>query len=165
MKETVCGNCGKSARNVRGDYQFKESGLRNLVLRNIEMVRCGHCGNVDTVLHRADHIMRAIAQAVLWKPYRLNGDEIRFLRKHVGLTEDELAEYISVDKTTLSKWENNEDPIGLQSDLFLRAVVMSLDEQLREGVPKLIQYFREAVNKQERVRVEVDAKTLEFEYA
>lgn len=165
MKQTACSNCGKSARSVRGDYQFKESGLRNLVLHNIETVRCGHCGSVDPVLHRADDLMRAIAQAVLWKPCRLNGDEIRFLRKHVGLTQDELVKYIPVDKTTVSKWENNEDPIGFQSDLFLRTVVMSLDEQLREGVPKLIQYFREVANKQKRVRVEVDAKTLEFEYA
>jgi transcriptional regulator with XRE-family HTH domain len=149
---------------VRGDYEFKETGLRDFVLLDIEMIKCGKCGNVDPVLFRVDELMHLAAVAILQKPYRLQGEELRFLRKHVDLGQEEFAKLLRVDKTTLSKWENNEDPIGVQSDLLARAMVISRDKRLEKRASAHIRAFEKIADRKKRVRVEVDAAKLEYEY-
>lgn len=165
MKKMKCGNCGADARVVRGDYEFKESGLPGLVLLDIELIKCGKCCNVDPVLSRVDDLMHVAAVAILEKPYRLQGEELRFLRKHIDVNQEEFARLLHVDKTTLSKWENNEDPIGVQSDLLARAMVISRDQRLQKRAADRIRAFEKIANKRKRVRVEVDPERLEYEYA
>lgn len=165
MKKPLCSNCGAETRVVRGDYQFKESGLRNVLVRGIELVRCAKCGNEDPIFHDMAGLMRAIALAVLQKRSRLAGEEVRFLRKHAMLSQEDFARYLHVDKTTLSKWENNDDPIGAQSDLLIRAVAMAHDADLAKGTGELVRHFEAIEDKQKRLRVEVNAETHEFEYA
>jgi len=142
MKRSQCSNCGAQARIVRGDYDFKETGLRDLVVLDIELIKCGKCGNVDPVLFQVDELMHIAAVAILQKPYRLRGEELRFLRKHMDLSQDEFARLLRVNKTTPSKWENNEDPIGLQSDLLARAIVISRDKRLAKRPANHIRALR-----------------------
>jgi YgiT-type zinc finger domain-containing protein len=78
MKRAQCSNCGAEARIVRGDYEFRETGLRDFVLLNIELIQCGKCGNVDPVLFRVDELVHIAAVAVLQKPYRLRGESCVF---------------------------------------------------------------------------------------
>ena len=166
MKKAVrCSNCGSEARIVRGDYQFKETGLRGVILHDIELMKCGRCGNVDPVLFRVDELMHLLTVAILRKPYRLEGEELRFLRKHIELTQEEFAKLLHVDKTTLSKWENNEDPIGIQSDLLARTMVISRDKRLEKRAADHIRTFEKIADRQKHVRVEVDAQKREYEYA
>jgi transcriptional regulator with XRE-family HTH domain len=108
-------------------------------------------------------LMHLAAVAILQKPYRLQGEELRFLRKHVDLGQEEFAKLLRVDKTTLSKWENNEDPIGVQSDLLARAMVISRDKRLEKRASAHIRAFEKIADRKKRVRVEVDAAKLEYE--
>lgn len=165
MKKIKCSNCGSDARSTRGDYQFTESGLPDLLLPDIELLKCSRCANVDPVLNGVEEIMHLAALAVLRKPYRLDGAELRFLRKHVDLTQEAFAKLLGVDKTTLSKWENNDDPIGFQSDLWARAVVMSRDKHLEKHAADHIRELAKVVNKQKRVTFEVNTATHDYEYA
>ncbi len=57
------------------------------------------------------------------------------------MTADQFSRLLHVDKTTFSKWENNDDPVGTQSDLAIRMMVLSLDEPLREKVAELVREF------------------------
>ena len=164
-KKAQCSNCGSEAKIVRGDYEFKETGLRDLVLLDIELVKYGKCGNVDPILFQVEELMHIAAVAILQKPYRLQGEELRFLRKHIDLNQEEFAKLLHIDKTTLSKWENNEDPIGVQSDLLARAVVISRDKRLEKRAADHIRAFEKIADKQKRVRVEVDTEKHEYEYA
>jgi len=164
-KKAQCSNCGSEAKIVRGDYEFKETGLRDLVLLDIELVKCGKCGNVDPILFQVDELMHIAAVAILQKPYRLQGEELRFLRKHIDMSQEEFAKLLHVDKTTLSKWENNEDPIGVQSDLLARAVVIARDKRLEKRAADHIRAFEKIADKQKRVRVEVDTEKREYAYA
>lgn len=118
-----CSLCGHEMEETRGDYPFPESGLPYVVLVNIPLLKCPNCGNVEPMIHRAKHLIRALARILLSKPYALCGAEIRYLRKHVGWKAIELAQILGVDKTTVSKWENDQDPIGSQSDRLLRLIV------------------------------------------
>lgn len=136
-----CSNCEEPAKIVHGNYKFKESGLDNVILCGIELIKCEGCGNEDPIIPALDDLFRTIALALVTKPYGLAGEEVRFLRKYMSLTGDEFSRMLHVDKTTLSKWENNDDPVGPQSDLAIRMMVMSQNAALREKLKDIIREF------------------------
>ena len=144
--KNLCSLCEHEMEETRGDYPFPESGLPNVVLEDIRLFKCPECGNVEPLIHGAKHLMRALALAVLDKPTPLCGAEIRYLRKHVGWKAAKLAELIGVDKTTVSKWENDQDSIGPQSDRLLRLIVRDqiLAEELRSATAEAVRKKRYA---------------------
>ena len=103
MKRAECSNCSADARIVRGSRPFKETALPNVILRDVEIIRCDECGNEDPIIPHVNDLMRTLALAVVAQPYRLSGSEVRFLRKYLKKTGDQFAGLIHVDKTTLSK--------------------------------------------------------------
>lgn len=177
-----CSNCSKPAHVVHGNYQFTESGLNYVVLCGIEIIKCSHCGNEDPIIPAMDDLLRTIALALIAKPYRLAGEEVRYLRKYMGLTGDGFSRLLHVDKTTLSKWENNDDPVGTQSDLAIRMLAMSQDPVLRQQIQDIIRehfdkiQFRNSCNRNRRFRgkakyvperptIEVNASDRTYAYA
>lgn len=160
----TCSRCGEPARIIRGTYPFKELGLRNVVLQGIELVRCDTCGNEDPRIPRLSELMRVLALAVIRKPYRLSGEELRFLRKYLGLTAEKFAGILRVDRTTVSKWENGEDSVGEQSDLLIRLIAQALGKGLKGDLEATIWQFPQIRNSCGRIRIEVDARTFEYTY-
>src|ERR1044071_6484425 len=104
MRKFECSNCGSPAQVARGSYQFKESGLSSVILQGIELIQCEKCGNEDPIIPKVNDTMRLLAVAVILKPERLAGEEIRFLRKYLRMTGEEFSQLLDVDKTHLSKW-------------------------------------------------------------
>src|SRR4026209_1378307 len=102
----MCSNCGAEARITRGDYNFHESGLDYVILHNIELITCGTCGNQDPIIRKPARLMDQLLIGVASKPDRLEGQDIRFIRKQLKMTQDGFARLIHADKTTVSKWEN-----------------------------------------------------------
>ena len=90
----------------------------------------------------AENLMRALALAVIRKPYRLRGEEVRFLRKFLRMTGEELPRLLHVDKTTLSKWEHSEDPVGDQSDRLLRLIALGWGPGIKAKFEETVKYFR-----------------------
>ena len=168
MSRVRCSNCEKDAKVVRDSYQFKESGL-DVVLQGIEIIRCKHCGNEDPIIPRLNDLMRTIAVAVISKPFQLRGEDVRFLRKYLRLTAAEFAHLLDVDKTTLSKWENNDDGIGSQSDRLIRLTVLALGEGLKEKVDEVIRTVfpnirRTGAKTAPKVGIEINPKKLTHQY-
>lgn len=167
MTKVECSNCEKEARIVRGNYVFKECGLSKVVLHGIELVQCGHCGNEDPIIERVNDLMRALAVAVICKPYRLQGEDIRFLRKYLEMTGDEFARVIDVDKTTVSKWENNDDPIGKNNDRLVRLTVLGLGEGLQEKLNEVIRHVFPQIKpkpprRRQEIAIQVSALTHQY---
>jgi len=166
MDEITCNNCGQPAHIERGDFPFiRQEGL-NVHLYDLDLVVCQACGNVDPVIPRLNDLMRTIAAAIVSKPYRLTGAEVRFLRKHLEMTGDACSRLLHVDKTTLSKWENNEDPIGEQSDLLIRSIVLLADEKVRRKMAAGPEESFAAVKEARRTMpINIDPRTADFGYA
>jgi putative zinc finger/helix-turn-helix YgiT family protein len=119
-----CGAChGARMRVANENYQYRESGLANVVLQGVEVRRCPECGAVEVPLPRVAELHRVIAMAVIHKPARLSGTEVRFLRKHLGWSGEDFASHMGVDPSTVSKWENDKEAIGASSDRLLRMLV------------------------------------------
>jgi putative zinc finger/helix-turn-helix YgiT family protein len=165
MKTTECSNCGAVARVVRSNYHMKELGL-NVILKGAEIVRCKECGNEDPILHRMDDLIRAVALAVVRKPYRLTGEEVRFVRKYLHLTGQEFAKLLKVDNSTLSKWEHGEDPVGPQSDLLIRFFGATMGEGLRDCIGSVVaQMDAIRAGRPRQAAIEISAETMDFRYA
>lgn len=156
MAHEQCSACGEKATVARGDYHYKESGLKNVVLSGIELIRCGKCGNEDPVIARMNDVHRALALAVVSQPFRLQGEDVRYLRKFLGMTQDQFAELLHVHKSNLSKWENNEDKIGEQSDRLIRTVAMALGEGLQKKAAEVVRSFP-SIRPTTRKRLELNA--------
>lgn len=164
-KERRCSNCGKPVRRVQGNYRFRESGLSNVVLKNIDILECGDCGNHDPIVPRPSEMLTVLASAIAKKPCPLDGEEVRFLRKYADMTAETFASYIGADKTTISKWENNQIPIGTISDRLIRAVFLGLGPGSKEQIQEGIRNFAAISAEPKAVRIELDVRILTVEYA
>jgi|SRR5581483_10359013 len=109
----------------RENHHYTESGLSNVVLLDIEVERCPHCDERMPAIPRIEQLHRVIAFALAEQKGRLSGEEVRFLRKYLGLSGLHFARTIGVDQATVSRWENNKDPIGPTADRLLRLMVLT----------------------------------------
>ena len=160
-----CSNCGADARLTRGKYRFNESGLKNVELIGIDLIKCPSCKNVDPIIPHMNELMQCLALAVAAQPYRLKGDEVRFLRKYLRMTGEQFANLLKVDKTTLSKWENDADAVGEQSDRLIRTMALVLGEGLKERIEEIVKAFPEIQEEFRDFLIQIDAESRTYEYA
>ena len=156
-----CTSCGEPVAPERRSYRYAESGLSNVILQGIEVADCPQCGTSDVIVPRMAKIHRAVAQALASSPARLTGEQLRFLRKHLGLSGEQLGGYLHTDKTKISKWENGEDQIGPATDRLIRLLVAALDSDLRPGVSAVAKHLLEISDESGKAwELHVDAATL-----
>ena len=153
-----CTNCGADATVVRGDYDFRESGLDYVVLNNIALITCSTCGNQDPIIRNPKKLMGKLVIAVASKPERLEGQDVRFIRKQLVMTQEAFAKLIHVDKTTVSKWENNADQVGLPNDLLIRSFAITLSSAPDTLKRELMEGFSEIATSHAVSRLAVDAE-------
>ena len=136
---------------MRGDYLFVESGLDNVTLRGVELLKCDKCGTVAPILPKLNQLMRVIASALVLKPSELAGNEIRFLRKYAGLTGEQFGKKLGLSKEHVSRIENEKYPVGPQTDRLIRYVALSTDPNLQHEVKQLFERLDE-IKKENRNR-------------
>lgn len=140
-KMHTCTNCGQRVTFERRNYRYTESGISNVILQGVEVADCSNCGNSDVAITRMAKIHRAIAQALAESPARLTGEQFRFLRKHLGLSGDQLGNYLHTDRTKISKWECGQDRIGPTTDRLVRLLAAALDGELRAGLSAVAEHL------------------------
>jgi len=121
MSEIVCPKCGKLQETSRSDYKYLESGLDNVIICDIEMIKCS-CGEESALIPRILAVHKAIANCLFEKETQLTGKEIRFLRKEMGLKGRDFANLVSVDNATLSRWENGKTKPSVKADRLIRVL-------------------------------------------
>ena len=104
-------------------HRFKESGLDNIILYGVKQYRCLHCGEILFDYGNINQLNQIIADTLLRKKNLLNGQEIRFLRTHVGYSSEMFARIIGVDKTSLSRIENDRAKVSNQVNMAVRLAV------------------------------------------
>jgi putative zinc finger/helix-turn-helix YgiT family protein len=165
--KTTCVECGSEAAIRRGTYRFRESGLDNVVLKGIEIVRCPVCGDETPIIPNMEGLLRTLALAIVTSKQPLTGPEVRYLRKYLGMSGEQFVRMLHTDKSTLSKWENGAANIGSKSDLLIRAVALHLGRGLREDAEEVVRSFEQIDEESTKAphRIEVDSETLEYAYA
>ncbi len=79
-------------------------------------------------------LMAAMAMVRLLTPVRLSGDELRFVRKVLGIKAKELAEAVRARPETISKMENNHDGVGEYVERLIRLYACA---ELAERAPAI----------------------------
>lgn len=121
MDEMVCPRCKKAQTPKVGEHHYVESGLTNVWLRGVEILQCA-CGEETVSIPRILELHKVIGKTLLEQGNQLSGQEIRFLRKHMGIKALDFAARLGVDKATLSRWENDKEKPSELADRLIRLV-------------------------------------------
>jgi transcriptional regulator with XRE-family HTH domain len=80
------------------------------------------------------------------------------------MTGDQFSAVLGTDKTTVSKWENDEQDRGERADLLIRAVVMALGEGLSQYSERVVRGFPaiEGVWRELRYEIDPEARTCDY---
>jgi transcriptional regulator with XRE-family HTH domain len=119
-----CNECKRTLFGRRENYQYTESGLKSVTLTNVLVFHC-KCGAILAELPAVGQLHFLIAFDLLRKKTILSGEEARYLRKWVGYSATELAETTGYSKSIVSRWENEKQNIGKESDRLMRLVVFA----------------------------------------
>jgi DNA-binding transcriptional regulator YiaG len=107
------------------DFDFSGYVGIPVVLKQVPGYRCSGCGlhTLDgTIINTLEQVL---AIAITQKPYLLSAQEAKYLRKHLGLTQEKLAERLGIARETLANWETGADRISPQHDFILRTVLVA----------------------------------------
>ncbi len=104
-------------------HKFKESGLDNIILNGVKQYRCSQCGEVLFDFGDVNQLNGIIANTLLRKKELLTGQEIRFLRTHIGYSSEMFARILGLDKTSLSRIENSRSKVSTQVNMGVRYAV------------------------------------------
>jgi putative transcriptional regulator len=147
-KTAKCTTCRQAMTSSVEDYVYDESGLSRVMLEGIEVRRCTNrdCeahGATVPVIPNVEGLHSALARAIIEQRTRLSGEEVRFLRTHLGFRGVDFARVMGVAKETVSRWENDpNDPIGPQADRALRLLVFTqkpVSDYSPEALTELLQ--------------------------
>lgn len=122
-----CSTCGK-ANLVRKVIEHDVGPLldmRKVVVHGLPALVCPKCGSVTLFGSTLDQIAILLAVDILQRP-ELHPEEVRYLRKLVGDTQDEFAQRLGVVRATVNRWENGGDHVkgpdayAIRSHTFFR---------------------------------------------
>ncbi len=103
----------------------------------IPVRRCAECGDEEVVIPNQEALFRLLAHLLIRKGDRLAGAEVRFLRKYLGYSGERFAQVLGKRPETVSRWENDKEPIGFSSDRILRLLVAKGDAMTEYGADDL----------------------------
>ncbi len=102
-----------------GLYHYTECGIDNVYLvngYNFVGVPTGE----SVVIHDMDGLHKAIGMILVSDRKQLSGQEIRFLRTELLLSQSSLARVLDVDAQTVARWEKNKISMPRAAEAALR---------------------------------------------
>ena len=122
----LCLNCDAEMKCEKRTHHYKECGLDNVFLEGIEVCTCEKCGESEVGIPCVPDLHRFISRSIVSQKQPLSGKEVRFSRKNPGMAAKRFAEIIAVDKSTLSRWENENQPIAPPHDRLIRMIYCAI---------------------------------------
>lgn len=120
-----CDECGAPVTVRQAVRRYIIGGLPHVELHGVEVTHCTKCGMESVAIPRIGQLHRVLAEVFVKQPRMLAPVEIRFLRKHVGLSTSEFADMMGVSRETISRWENGASAMGATADRLLRVIVLT----------------------------------------
>jgi putative zinc finger/helix-turn-helix YgiT family protein len=121
-----CDDCGKPVTTERNAVRrYEIGGLPHVELHGVEVTRCEACGKEGIAIPRMGQLHRVLAEAFVTQRRMLAYPEIRFLRKHIGLSAADFSQRMGVARETVSRWETGAQSMGATADRLLRLLVVT----------------------------------------
>lgn len=120
-----CTECRAPVKESAAEsYHYTASGLPNVFLSGISVYKCTECGAEFVQIPHPTKLHAALAKAVAEKPVPLTSDEIRFLRKWLGRSNNDFARLMGVKPEHTSRWVSGALPMPPTAERLLRSVVI-----------------------------------------
>ncbi|MDB5523895.1 MAG: transcriptional regulator [Rhizobium sp.] len=125
------------------DHHYTECGLKNVMISGIE-VQIDDDGDEVITIPAVGQLHALIALGIVNHPKGISGDELRFLRTEMGLTQAELSGLVHRDKQSIGRWERGEIEIDSSAEALIRRLAIEklklptdagIDELSRRSIP------------------------------
>ena len=138
-------------------YHYQESGLKNIWLINgytlLDDPDYGECAAISDVLG----LNRAIAHNIIFNKPTLSGEEFRFLRKELDLSQKALADLLGKDEQSIARWEKSKKT-PKWADRMLRACLIEFYGE-ETGILELIARIKDIDEKDQEKEMFEDYDT------
>lgn len=121
---SACDRCQQPTRTeILPSHDEDLGGVRVRLINSVIQQSCDSCGEAEVIIPNLPGLIGAAAAALVTLDFKLNGREIRFLRKVIDLPAKEFAKKLEVRPETVSRWETGQEVIGPSSEKLLRIIV------------------------------------------
>ena len=79
-------------------------------------------GNRTVVEDDMPKLRRSVARSILKQPFTLTGQELRYLRSEMGLSQIQIAEFLHVNRHTPLRWEAGKIPLDSRAQILIRTL-------------------------------------------
>ena len=116
------------------EYHYTECGLDHVFIEGAGEFD-DHAGKESVTIPAIGQLHRVIAEGIVTRPAKMTGQELRFLRTEMGLTQAQLAAVLKVTLLTVSRWERNESPVNDAAEMLIRLLALeTLELEIELGV-------------------------------
>lgn len=106
-------------------YHYSESGLDNIYLVNGYEITKNDNGEEEIFIHDIHGLHKTIGNLLVFKHGLLVGNEIKFIRATLDLSQKALGELMGLDYQSILGWEKNKTPISRTADRLLKIIFYS----------------------------------------
>lgn len=118
-------------------YHYTECGLDNVYIEGIQVFQDDDGDDVVQIPF-INALHNSIALGIISHEKSMSGNELRFLRTEMGLTQSELAVLIHVDRQTIGRWERGETVLDGSPETVIRQLaVEKLVLPFEKGIEQL----------------------------
>jgi DNA-binding transcriptional regulator YiaG len=154
MKDIKC-DCGGTLKVAKlAAFDLTEDLGIKVTAKDVQGLRCNLCGWETLPGKTLNAAMHALAAMMLQVEERLPADLARYLRKHLDLTQQELARRMGITRKTVNQWEAS-GPISPQHDLILRTLVYAHLAEAVRPMAGALDHVRTALPKARQPRLVV----------
>jgi DNA-binding transcriptional regulator YiaG len=123
MKCVMCGASTRPPRLERVPYR----AAPHVTLDGVAVLACSNsdCGETYTEYPDLTGIESRVAEALAARGGRLDGQSVRFLRRWLGWSGQDMALHLSVQPETVSRWETDAVLMAVPTENLLRMCVMN----------------------------------------
>ncbi|MBX8811180.1 helix-turn-helix transcriptional regulator [Ochrobactrum sp. MR34] len=126
-------------------YHYIECGLDNVYINGLQFQR-DDAGDEIITIPAINELHSLIATGIVTHEHGISGQELRYLRSEMGLTQSELAQFVHQDKQTIGRWERGEFAIDSKAEALIRRIAieklklkvdLGIEELSKKSVPSL----------------------------
>ncbi len=117
-------------------YHYTECGLNNIYLMN------GYSVDGDGILFIEDilGLHRAIGYSLILNGRKLKGQEIKFMRHHMDVSQKVLGRMLGVEHLNVLRWETGKTKITAMADKLLKILFsryLDEDTPIKEAIDRI----------------------------
>jgi DNA-binding transcriptional regulator YiaG len=100
-------------------YRYTDSGLENVIVEGTNFL-ADDSGEGCMMIPNINGLHKAIAHGIVTRRSSMSGNELRFLRTEMGMTQAELAGVLHRESLAISRWERGEVAIDGNAEAVVR---------------------------------------------